>query len=57
MHLMLGSMTPLLCIWWFNLLRFLGVEAEAEAAAVVVKEVEAVVAMVLLDLDLASRGA
>jgi len=30
---------------------------EAEAAAVVVKEVEAVVAMVLLDLDLASRGA
>jgi len=30
------------------------VEAEAEAAAVVVKEV---VAMVLLDLDLASRGA
>jgi len=33
------------------------VEAEAEVAAVVVKEVEAVVAMVLLDLDLASRGA
>ena len=31
-------------------------EAEAEVAAVVVKEVEAVVAMVLLDLDLASRG-
>jgi hypothetical protein len=21
MHLMLGSTTPLLCMWWFNLLR------------------------------------